>query len=312
MPPTLSARTTRSGLIDRIPDEETTVHILTKVFIVFAAVLSLVLSVLTMAYAYNADSINSKYTDAMKAAATADTQLQKQRADFADTSGRQQQQLAEFQGLLADLEARNADLVRENTTLVSEKQKAENRALAIENQIGDSLQTTKAQASVIDSLRQDNSKLRESELSLRTASLELEDRVNDLASQNDVYQATLRALREQLAAAQRDASMAMSGASGALGSDSPYEAAGPVIRGRVSRVSTDSASGAPLIEVDIGSNDRVAENMKLHVGRGTSQFVATLVVVRTDLQSAVARVELTNNGAAVREGDLVVSRFSSN
>lgn len=284
-------------------------HILTKVFIVFAAVLSLVLSVLTMAYAYNADAIRSQYTDALQKAATAEADAAAKNAAYADTSARQQQQISELQGMLADLEARNADLVRENTTLVAGKQKAENRALAIENQIGDSLQTTKAQAAVIDSMRQDNAKLRESELSLRTASLELEDRVNDLASQNDVYQATVRALREQLAAAQRDAELAMSGASGSLGSDTPYEASGPVIRGRVSRVSFDSASGQPLIEVDVGSNDRVAENMKLHVGRGTSEFVATLVVVKTDLQSSVARVVLTNAGATVREGDLVVSRF---
>ena len=228
-------------------------HILTKVFIVFAAVLSLVLSVLTMAYAYNADSINSRYTDALQKAASAEAAAQAKTSAYADTSARQQEQIAALQGLLADVEARNADLVRENTTLVSEKQKAENRALAIENQIGDSLETTAAQAAVIDSMRQDNSKLRESELRLRT----------------------------------------------------------PVIRGRVSRVSTDTASGEQLIEVDIGSNDRVAENMKLHVGRGTSQFVATLVVVRTDLQSAVARVALTNDGASVREGDLVVSRFSN-
>lgn len=285
-------------------------HILTKVFIVFAAVLSLVLSVLTMAYAYNADTINSRYTDALKDAQTAKAQAQSQSAAFSDKSTRDQQTIAELQGLLADFEARNADLVRENTTLVSGKQKAENRALAIENQIGDSLQTTKAQAAVIDSLRQDNSKLRESELRLRTMALDYEDRVNDLASQNDVYQATVRALREQLAAAQRDSELALSGASGSLG-DTPYEASGPVIRGRVSRVSFDSASGQPLVEVDIGSNDRVAENMKLHVGRGTSEFVATLVVVRTDLQSSVARVALTNTGASVREGDLVVSRFAN-
>ncbi|MDQ7014700.1 MAG: hypothetical protein Q9O74_12535 [Planctomycetota bacterium] len=284
-------------------------HILTKVFIVFAAVLSLVLSVLTMAYAYNADTIRSQYTDALQQAATAKADATAQKSAYADTSARQQQQISELQGLLADLDARNADLVRENTTLVAGKQKAENRALAIENQIGDSLQTTKAQAAVIDSMRRDNAKLRESELSLRTASLELEDRVNDLASQNDVYQATVRALREQLAAAQRDAELAMSGASGSLGSDTPYEASGPVIRGRVSRVSFDEASGQPLIEVDIGSNDRLSENMKLHVGRGTSEFIATLVVVRTDLQTAVARVVLTNAGASVREGDLVVSRF---
>lgn len=283
-------------------------HILTKVFIVFAAVLSLVLSVLTMAYAYNADTISTQYNNALQMAETARAAQQADAANFAAEKQRLQQQLSEQQGLVADLEARNADLVRENTTLVSEKQSALNRAAAIENQIGDSLQTAKAQAEVIESLRQDNAQLRESELSLRRQSLELEDRVNDLASQNDVYQATVRSLREQLAAAQRAAEGAIAG-TGGDGTAGPFEASGPVIRGRVTDVRFDAASGEPLVEVNLGTNDRVSENMKLHVGRGQSQFVATLVVIKTDLQSSVARVALTNQGAQVREGDLVVSRF---
>lgn len=283
-------------------------HILTKVFIVFAAVLSLVLAALTMAYSVNADSIVSKYQDALKEAATAKASQQSATAEYADKNAVQQQQLDAMSARNAQLESRNDELIGENARLVTEKQNAENRALAIGNQIGDSLQTAKAQAQVIESLRAELSSLRQSELALRRGSLELEDRVNDLASQNDVFQATIRALREQLASAQRAAELAMSGV-GAGGEGEPYTATGPVIRGRVTQVSTDPASGQPLVEVDIGSNDRVSENMQLQVGRGQS-FVATLVVLRTDLQSAVARVELlASEDAAVQAGDMVMSRF---
>ncbi len=281
-------------------------HILTKVFIVFAAVLSLILAALTMAYSVNADAIVQKYDDALQEANTARAAQQAATAEYSDANATLQRQLAEQQALNADLDARNADLVRENTLLLSQRQQAENRAAAIENQIGDSLQTTKAQAAVIDSYRQELAKLRESELALRRAALELEDRVNDLASQNEVYEATIRAQREQLAAAQRSAEMAMSG--GGIGeAGEPYEAMGPVIRGRVTKVSTDPTTGEPLVQVDVGTNDRVAENMKLFVGRGDS-FIANLVVVRADLQSAVARVALANG--TVQTGDLVVSRFT--
>lgn len=58
----------------------------------------------------------------------------------------------------------------------------------------------------------------------------------------------------------------------------------------------------------MGTNDRVAENMKLYVGRGRDTFVANLVVVTTDLNNSVARVDLLA-GDAVREGDLVLSRL---
>jgi hypothetical protein len=283
------------------------VHILTKVFIVFAAVLSLILAALTMAYSVNADAIVGKYNDAMQEANTARAAQQAATAEYSDANALLQRQLAEQQALNADLDARNADLVRENSLLLSQRQAAENRAAAIENQIGDSLQTTKAQAALIDSYRQEVAKLRESELTLRRESLQLEDRVNDLASQNEVFEATIRAQREQLAAAQRSAEMALAGG-GAGAASEPYEAAGPIIRGQVTRVSTDPTTGQPLVQLNVGSNDRVAENMQMHVGRG-DDFIATLVVVRTDLQSSVARVDLTGPGAQVREGDLVVSRF---
>ena len=282
-------------------------HILTKVFIVFAAVLSLVLAALTMAYSVNADTIVSKYNDALQQAITAQAARESASAEYAAASSVANQQIHDLQILVSDLAARNAKLVTENSGLTASVQSERNRADAVENQIGDSLQTTKAQAAVIASYIEELAGLRESELGLRRASIELEDRVNDLASQNDVFQATIRALREQLASAQREAELAMGGvAAGAEGE--PYEAAGAVIRGRVTQVSTDPASGQALIEVDVGSNDRVSENMKLQVGRGES-FVATLVVLRTDLQSSVARVALTNEGASVQPGDLVVSRL---
>jgi hypothetical protein len=283
------------------------VHILTKVFIVFAAVLSLILAALTMAYSVNADAITQKYSDALQEANTARASQQAATAEYSDANAALQRQLAEQQSLNADLDARNADLVRENTLLLARGQQAESRAAAIENQIGDSLQTTKAQAAVIESYRQELAKLRESELGLRRGSLELEDRVNDLASQNEVYEQTIRALREQVASAQRQAELAMSGAGAGTGNE-PYEASGPVIRGRVTRVSNDPATGQPLVQVDLGSNDRVAENMQLHVGRG-NDFIATLVVVRTDLQSSVARVAMSDGQQNVQPGDLVVSRF---
>jgi len=281
------------------------VHILTKVFIVFAAVLSLVLAALTMAYSVNADTIVSKYNDALQQAIAAQAAQQSASAEYAAASSVANQQIHDLQILVSDLAARNASLVTETSGLTASVQSERNRADAVENQIGDSLQTTKAQAELIGSYIKEIAQTRESELGLRRRSLELEDRVNDLASQNDVFQATIRALREQLASAQRATELAMGGVAGGAEGE-PDEAA--IIRGQVTRVTIDPASGQPLVEVDIGSNDRVSENMKLHVGRGEA-FVADLVVLRTDLQSAVARVALTNGDASVQPGDMVVSRF---
>lgn len=118
-------------------------HILTKVFIVFAAVLSLVLAALTMAYSVNADAIVSKYNDAQKAAAAAQASQQAATAAAADKAAVDARQIHDLQILVSDLAARNAGLVTENSSLSASVQQEKNRADAVENQIGDSLETTK-------------------------------------------------------------------------------------------------------------------------------------------------------------------------
>ncbi len=283
-------------------------HILTKVFIVFAAVLSVVLAALTMAYSINADTIAAKYADALREAETAKADGNAAVSQYSNANAILQDRIAELQNKLANAQQQNLTLSQENQSLLTAKTNAEHDAAAIKNQIGQSQETVRAMAAMIESLRNEITKLRTSEFSLRKASLDLEDRVNDLASQNEVYEQTIRALREQVAAAQRAAESTLAGATGS-GTNEPFEATGPVIHGTVTRVTTDPASGEELVEVDVGSNDRVAENMKLHVGRGNDTFVATLVVVRTDLQSSVARISLANDGLDVQPGDIVVSRF---
>lgn len=283
-------------------------HILTKVFIVFAAVLSVVLAALTMAYSINADTIATKYADALREAETAKADGNAAVSQYSNANAILQDRIAELQNKLANAQQQNLTLSQENQSLLTAKTNAEHDAAAIKNQIGQSQETVRAMAAMIESLRNEITKLRTSEFSLRKASLDLEDRVNDLASQNEVYEQTIRALREQVAAAQRAAETTLAGTAG-NGTNEPFEATGPVIHGSVTRVTTDPASGEEIVEVDVGSNDRVAENMKLHVGRGNDTFVATLVVVRTDLQSSVARISLANDGLDVQPGDIVVSRF---
>ena len=284
-------------------------HILTKVFIVFAAVLSVVIAALAMAYSINADTIRTQYDDAKREAETAKADGNAAVSQFSNINSVLQDRIAELQSRVASAEQENLNLSQENQSLLTAKTNAEHDAAAIKNQIGQSQETTRAMASMIESLRNEITKLRTSEFSLRKSSLDLEDRVNDLTSQNEVYAQTIRALREQVASAQRAAERTLAGGAGAAGNGEPYEATGPIIHGTVTRVTTDPSSGKSLIEVDVGSNDRVAENMKLHVGRGTDTFVATLVVVKTDLQSAIARISLKNDDLTIKPGDIVVSRF---
>jgi len=285
------------------------VHILTKVFVVFAAVLALVLAALTMTYSVNADRVEADHRNALARAAEAAAARDAATSQFSEMQNRLARQVDQLSTDNANLRSQIRDLLTENSRLLADKRKAEEDAQSTKNQIGDFVESIKAQASRIESYRAEVTALRTSELRLRRETLSLEDRLNDLESQRQVYEQTTRALQEQLVATQRALQSAQQGTLTAGGrADQPYEATGALITGRVTKVRKDPSTGQTLVELNVGTNDRVAENMKLYVGRGRDTFVANLVVVTTDLNNSVARVDLLA-GDAVREGDLVLSRL---
>ncbi len=281
-------------------------HILTKVFAVAAAVLSLVLAALTMAFSVNADRIANEFSSAKADAAAARATMEAAVARGSETSARMQEQI---QGLSSELQKARIvarDLESENAQLLADVRRSEEEVQSIRNQTGDFVETVNAQAALIESYRTELATLRESESRMRRENLALEDRLNDLESGRIVFEQTIRALQEQLAAAQRGGE-----GMGSLGSAAgePFNYSGPLITTRIAGVAQDTASGGQLVEIDAGANDRVANGMKLYVIRGES-WVADLIVTRTDLDSAVARVALAGSGGGIRPGDQVISRWT--
>lgn len=295
-----TARPRPPGLIQEHP-----VHILTKVFAVAAAVLSLVLAALTMAFSVNADRIAGEFSAAKADAAAAESQMATAVAQASEARARLEEQLIGLTGELQKARIVSRDLENENAGLLASVRRAEEEVQSIRNQTGDFVETVNAQASLIESYREELATLRSSESRLRTESLALEDRLNDLESGRIVYEQTIRALQEQLVAAQR-------GSEGSLGAatspSAPFTYSGPLITTRVKGVAADTATGGQLVEVAAGSNDRLAEGMRLYVTRGQT-WVADLVVIRADLDSAVARVALGGSGS-IQAGDLVLSRWT--
>ncbi|QYU67795.1 hypothetical protein J4558_23400 [Leptolyngbya sp. 15MV] len=148
--------------------------------------------------------------------------------------------------------------------------------------------------------------LREQELAFRKREIELNDRLNDLESQRGVLEGSVRALQEQLAEARRQIEQGGVAAGqavlGAMGSAEPFVPS-VTIRGRVTRVTTDMATGRPMATINVGSTNQVRENMKLAITRG-DRFVANLVVRRVDLQWALGEVQYLQAGSQVQEGDV--------
>lgn len=292
-------------------------HILTKILVVFAAVLSVFLAALTIAYAANQDRIAQSLAGEQalreQARAALDTQVAQAKTQQVESKA----QIDKLSGEIAQREAEKNQLQTENARLLSEKNKAETARQSIESKIAELGELAKTQASMISSYRSEVTTLRDNEIDYRKKSLDLEARLSDLESQREVLTQTTRALQEQLAEAKlAQESSLKSGGSGlsmSKGADAGVFVPQTPIQGRIEKTMLDPASKAKLAQINVGSNDQVRENMKLAIVRDNN-FVANLIIVQTDLKWSVGRIENINQRLAtdgkpveVRSGDLVLS-----
>ncbi len=285
---------------------------LTKVLVIFAAVLSLFLSALVIAYSVNTDRIVAdrdaeiaRSQNALAGAASTATQASEERI-------RAQTEKDTLTKALGDATAKLSELERVNADLTRGKAKAEQELQAITLKIAELGETVKTQATLLTGYRDEVSALRKNELRFREQAVQSDDRISDLESQNEVLTQSVRALREQLEEARlaREGGASMGVVSGASLSRSgdPFVDTGIPVTGSIETVSTDPSTGATLVKINLGSNDRIRENQKLFVSRG-KDFIANLVVVKTDLRFAIAKVDALSRKVEVQSGDAVASRL---
>lgn len=284
-------------------------HVVTKILIVFGALLSILLSGLAIAYSFNADTLRSQWAaerDA-KLAALADlnTERAKTAADLAAVATMKEALEADK----ATLAGERKTLQAENATLRASVAEAKLESERVKNQTAQQDVTVQLQTKLIATLTAEVTKLRDDMLAASKRETSLVDRLNDLESQRQVLEQSTRALQEQLQEARLSIegaratgpSMGVVGSAPAAGS----EAVGPVVRGRVVQV-VKSAAGDELAEIDIGSASGIRVNQRLTIVR--DGFVANLIITRVELNSAIGRIEKLGRKIEVVGGDVVLSR----
>ncbi|MDX2016851.1 MAG: hypothetical protein SFY95_04320 [Planctomycetota bacterium] len=286
-------------------------HILTKVLVVVAAVLSVFLSTLVIAYSLNAGRIVADYQFESNRRAAAEARLASDSATNSDERSRLQRQAQALTDSNTSLMNQLRDLQRDNARLLGEKNAAEQERQSIQLKIAELGETVKTQTALLRAYSGEVTSLRSGEIQFRQQKLELEDRISDLESQRDVLDQNLRKLREQLAEAQQALAQGQ-GAAGVVRSASseerPFEAAS-VLNGRVESVDKDKATGATLVKINLGTADKLAKNTQLYAVRN-NQFLANLVVIESDLKFSICRVDTLGRTVEVQAGDLVMSRLS--
>lgn len=285
-------------------------HILTKVFVLIAAVLSIMMASLAIAYSVNVDRVTADYRDMLASKLAADAELQAARA----TQGQERAALQDdINRLQEELASRNADTRRleaANSELRIARRQAEADRASITSKIAQLGVTTETQAKIIDEYKTELSRLREGELAYRDEKIDLEKAISDLQSQVIVYEQVKRALEETIAEIQGQSNNGSVVATND-GSGSVIELPGALIRGTIDEVVDDPNSGFTRVRLNLGSNDRLRKNARFYIIRDNNQYLGDLIIESVDLNHAVGRVAFVKDNQTVRAGDQVLSKLGS-
>lgn len=280
-------------------------HTVTKVLVVFAAILCVLLAALTMAYSVNADRIVAAHNSEVALRTATESSAKNQMAQAAEEQAHLNQDIQQLNSQKTQLGTQIASLQTERTKLLQDVAAATNARDAIVNQVDQLAATNKTQALLIDSYRNEVTKLRENELTYRKREIELVDRLNDLESQREVQDGSIRALQEQLIESKRLLDAAGGPVQTRSQSDAPIRPSFPV-SGKVTEVMTDPANQKPMAVVNVGTNNQIRENMQLMIARG-NEFIANFTVKQVDLQWARGEINYLGRKVTVQQGDTVQS-----
>lgn len=284
-------------------------HIVTKFLIVFAAVLSMVLAGLTIAYTSNAGALRRAVQLAENKASQAAAQAAAVTASAAAERESLQQKINDLETALQQATARASDLQGENARLLAEVNGLKQASVTHSAQIDQFTAVVQTYAALNKAQSDELNHLRAKELERARKEIELSDRINDLLGELEVAREANRSLHEQLVAAREALDLAQQGAAatvGAAAGDLALLRAPPNFRSQVVRVREDAA-GNTLVTIPAGASHGLRERMRLSIVR--DGFLAALVLERVDQNESVGRVDyLGRKGAVtVREGDRVIA-----
>lgn len=282
-------------------------HIVTKFLVVIAAILSMLLAGLAIAYSHNADRIVAELAVQRDRAAKADGQAAAVTSQSAAERESLQQKIAALEATLQEATGKVAALQGENTRMLAEVNSLKQSSVSHTAQINDFTAVVQTYASLNKAQSDELALLRRKELEAARKEIELTDRINDLDGELTVTREANRSLQEQLVAMQEQLDRGLAAGPGSTGSTTSQEVflRAPVgFMARVTDVRKDA--GATLVEIDAGVSDKLKSGMSLNITRGSS-YLGKLVLTDVQQNRSVGRVDSLNpaNQATVTKGDMV-------
>lgn len=285
---------------------EAPLSILTKIFVVLATVLSILLVALLVPFVQNTQKIKdtnvtlTQERDVAKAdAATARrllTDAQAEATEAATGFAREKAQLvAQASDLANQLAAKERDVVAAQGALTQ-----------AQSRLGELASAQEQSGKIITALNDEVKQRRDETLDLRTKNIALSDRVNELQTQNETLVQQIRLVKEQMFDLQtrveqladasttgtpQAATTQQQGTTTATAAVTPVAAVAPTnpVRGMITDVR--QVGEITFVALNVGSNDEVREGMQFIVHEG-QKFLGNVVITKVDLNSSAGRVTL--------------------
>jgi peptidoglycan hydrolase CwlO-like protein len=293
------------------------VHILTKIFVVLVALLTVAIVPLVAVNATNEQSFQKKYKEAQTAKAAAESTLETERLAWNSQTTKLQADLQAMQAQVADLQkqvdARSAAVRKAEQDLAGTKAAQASVAASLETLS----QTGKATSELADSLVSELRSLRSSAMEAEKRLVELQEAFDKSQSELEVADAARRSLQEENRRLSDEKDRAVATIAEYVASVGELRAGAVSDAGRVVATKNIAATiinvrrgdGAPLAEINAGSRDGVKPGWVLAIGDG-STFVGNLRITQVDVNRSVGVIELEDAGARgeVRVGQRAVAR----
>ncbi len=295
-------------------------HVLTKIFVVLVALLTVAIVPLVAVNATNESSFKQKFKGAEMKAAAAESMLASERTSWLSQQQKLEADLAAAKAVVADLQKQVETKAAAARKAESELAGTKSAAASIASSLEVIAQTDKAKGELNNALVAELSELRTKSLDAETRLKELEIAFDKSKSDLDVADAARRALQEEVKRLSDEKDRAVATIAEYVASVGEITKARAGAVGDVQRVAaTRNLSAtiinvrrgetAPLAEINAGSREGVKAGWVLTIGDGAT-FIGNLRITEVDVNRAVGVIELEDPATRgeVKVGQRAIAR----
>jgi len=284
--------------------------VLTKVFVVMVAICSVILVSVTVTFVANVENWRQSYQQVDGELKLAKARAQTAQAEVQAHLNQTSEQFVLLKNETAKLRSELEQALRQNAEYESTLTSMEAENSRLNASVTHLTAASKTLSDISDRQGSELGNIRDSFDIAKTNLIQTADLYSESATRVEILERDLRHKQEQLAAlVQENEQLASVLQKHNITADAPSEvpAFEPdfAISGTVTQVRQSDDKQDTFVQIDVGQNDGVEENMKFMVHRD-AQFLGTLQVNLVDARASSGRITL-DTGEQILAGDQILS-----